>query len=146
MPTGAKLVGALVFALLAFFVAQVVKPHLPEATSIGYMSQVAAVVGLACGWAIMGPTAGRGYYRAVGSGMKTAVITAAWALFVFAFEEMLRQTLRGIYDGPMEAVVGVAQLFVEFGAYMLFPDVLAVLLIGGGLAGLQTEWASKRWT
>ena len=46
----------------------------------------------------------------------------------------------------MEAVVGVAQLFVEFGAYMLFPDVLAVLLIGGGLAGLQTEWASKRWT
>ncbi|MCB2133866.1 MAG: TrgA family protein, partial [Rhodobacteraceae bacterium] len=39
-------------------------------------------------------------------GMKTAVITAAWALFVFAFEEMLRQTLRGIYDGPMEAVVG----------------------------------------
>ena len=145
MPTAAKLMGALSFALLAFFTAQIVKPHMPESTNFGYMSQVAALVGLACGWLIMGPTAKHGYYKSVGAGMKAAVITAAWALFVFAFEEMLRQTLRNVYKGPMEAVVDVARLFVEFGSYLFYPDVIAVLLIGGGLAGMLTEWAAKRW-
>lgn len=145
MPTAAKLVGAFAFALLAFFTAQIVVPHLPEGTKYEHMWQVAAVVGLACGWMIMGPMARRGYVRSVGSGMKTAVIATAWALLVYAIGEMLRQTLRNMYDGPMEAVVDIVRIFIKFGAYVLFPDVLAVLLVGGGLAGMLTEWAAKRW-
>lgn len=145
MPTAAKLVGAFAFALLAFFTAQIVVPHLPEGTKYDYMWQVAAVVGMACGWMIMGPMTRRGYVSSVGSGMKTAVIATAWALLVYAIGEMLRQTLRNMYDGPMEAVVDIARIFIKFGAFVLFPDVLAVLLVGGGLAGMLTEWAAKRW-
>jgi hypothetical protein len=73
------------------------------------------------------------------------VIATAWALLVYAIGEMLRQTLRNMYDGPMEAVVDIVRIFIKFGAYVLFPDVLAVLLVGGGLAGMLTEWAAKRW-
>ena len=77
MPTAAKLCGALAFALMAFFTAEIVKPHMPESTNFGYMSVVAALVGVVCGWMVMGPTAGKGYYQSVGAGMKTAVVTAA---------------------------------------------------------------------
>ena len=145
MPTAAKLFAAFAFALLAFFAAEVYKPHMPEGTQFGYFSFVASLIGLVCGWRIMGPEAGRGNWAAVNSGLKTSASTVGLALLIFSTYEMLVLAFRPAYKGPMEAVVGIFDLAVGFFLMLLAWDVLAVLLVGGALAGLLSEWAARRW-
>ncbi|MFZ1725054.1 MAG: TrgA family protein [Albidovulum sp.] len=145
MPTAAKLFAAFAFAVLAFFAAEVFKPYMEEGTQFGYFSVVSALIGLVCGWRVMGPDAGRGNWMAVGSGLKTSVCTVLAALAVFSIEEMLVLAFRPAYDGPMEAVVGAVGLAVDYVQRMFAWDFLAVVLIGGALAGLLSEWAARRW-
>lgn len=146
MPTAAKLFAAFAFAAVAFFAAEVFKPHMPEGTQFGYFSFVSALIGLVCGWRIMGPEAGKGNWMAINSGLKTAVCAVLLALAVFSTYEMLNLAFKPAYKGPMEAVVGIFDLAVEyFTSVALAWDVLIVLLVGGALAGLMSEWAARRW-
>ena len=67
-------------------------------------------------------------------------------LVIFATEQMTVNSFRKLYDGPFDAVVGLVGIAVEYAMKLGAPDILAVLVIGGGLAGLLTEWAARRWT
>ncbi|MEZ5779487.1 MAG: TrgA family protein [Paracoccaceae bacterium] len=145
MPTAAKLFAAIAFALLAFFAAEVVKPNMPPGTQFGYFSFYCLLIGLVCGWRIMGPAAGKGNVEAVNAGIRTAVAIVLIALLIFSIYEMMIQAWRQYYDGPMEAIVGIFGIALDFGRGVLVWDVMAVLLVGGGLAGLLSEWAARRW-
>ncbi|MCV2872863.1 TrgA family protein [Defluviimonas sp. WL0050] len=145
MPTAAKLFAAFAFAIVAFFTAEVFKPHMPEGTQFGYFSLVSALIGAICGWKVMGPEAGRGNLMALSSGMKTALFMALVALFVFSTYEMLREAFRPSYSGPMEAVVAIFEFAVDYFVAFLAWDVLIVLFVGGALAGSFSEWAARRW-
>lgn len=145
MPTAAKLVAALVFALIGFLAAEIFKPQMPEGTQFGWFSPICAGIGLLCGWIIMGSLAGRGLRVALGSGVRTAVTVAFWALIGFSIYEMLLRSTRLRYDGPMEAVLAAFDLALDYGRLMLVPDVLAVLLVGGALGGALVEWAARQW-
>ena len=145
MPTASKLFAALAFALLAFFAAEILKPHLPEGTQFGNFSFYCALIGLVAGWRVMGPAAGRGWWAAANAGVRTAATTLAIALLIFSIYQMLVLAFRRSYDGPMEAVVGIFSVGVDYFMHVLQWDVLAVLAVGGGLAGMMSEWASRRW-
>ncbi len=145
MPTAAKLFAAFAFAVLAFFTAEVFKPHMPEGTKFGYFSFVSALIGLVAGWRVMGPEAGRGNWQAVNSGIKTSAVMVGMALIIFSTYEMLLLAFRPAYKGPMEAIVGIFELAIDFLLTMIAWDVIAVLIIGGALAGLLSEWAARRW-
>lgn len=145
MPTAAKLFAALAFALLAFFVAEILKPHMPEGTQFGNFSFYCALIGLVAGWRVMGPAAGRGKWEAVNAGIRTSAVMLAIALLVFSIYQMLVLAFRKSYDGPMEAVVGIFGVGVDYFLQVLAWDVIAVLVVGGGLAGLLSEWAARRW-
>lgn len=145
MPTAAKLFAAFGFALVAFFTAEVFKPHMPEGTEFGLLSPVSALLGAFCGWKVMGPAVGHGYIESFNGGLKTSLILTLLALFVFSTEEMLVKAFQRDYKSPMEAVVGIVQLALEFIQKMFVLDVLIVLLLGGALAGMLSEWAARRW-
>lgn len=145
MPTAAKLFAAFAFAVVAFFAAEVYKPHLPEGTQFGAFSFISALIGLVCGWRVMGPEAGRGNWMAVNSGMKTSACAVGLALLIFSTYEMLVLAFRPAYKGPMEAIVGIFDLAVDFFLALLAWDTLLVLIVGGALAGLLSEWANRRW-
>ena len=145
MPTAAKLFAALAFAAVAFFTAEVFKPHMDEGTQFGAFAPISALIGLVCGWRILGPEAGRGMWASANAGFKAAVITAVLALLIFSTEEMIVLAFRRSYDGPMEAVIGIIKLAVDFIQKMFVPDVLIVLFGGGALAGCLSEWAARRW-
>lgn len=145
MPTASKLAAAMAFALVAFLTLNTLVPHLPEGTQLGYAREISAAIGFAVGWLILGRATGRGYRDAVNSGLVTAVAVVFWALLSFSIYLMIRKSMRMMYDGPMEAVLGVFELMLEYGRTMLAPDVLGVLLVGGVLGGLFAEWASKQW-
>jgi hypothetical protein len=144
MPTAAKLVAAFAFAALSLLIATLYIPQLPKGTQLGYFRQITAAIGLLCGWWIMGNMVGRGYRAAAESGLRTSVTIVFWALLGFSIYIMIDRSMRMMYDGPMEAVLGVFQLMIEYGKKMLVPDVMIAVLFGGILAGQLTEWVGKR--
>jgi len=145
MPTAAKLFAAVAFAALGFFTAEIFKPHMPPGTQFGLFSFYVALIGLACGWRVLGPEAGRGMVNSANAGLRAALATALVALVIFSTEEMLVRAFRKEYHGPMDAVIGIIGLGVGYVERFLAFDTLLVLFAGGALAGCLSEWASRRW-
>jgi hypothetical protein len=146
MPTAAKLLAAVAFAIVAYLTAFALVPHFPEGTQIGLFREISAVIGFAVGWFVMGNLVGKGYGEAAGSGIRTSVTVVFWALLLFSIYLMVKKSMKMAYDGPMEAVLGIFELMLEYGQIMLVPDVLGVLVVGGILGGMLAEWAGRRWS
>lgn len=146
MPTGGKLVGAIVFAMLAYWVSDLVKPLLPENTSYGLLSELNALVGLLMGWKIMGKGAGETYRQAFGYGLTTLGVTIFWCLFLWSGYEILRRAIRKYYDGPMEAMREMAGQFLEYGRLIAVSEVLLPAFIGALFLAWVTEFFARRWS
>ena len=145
MPTAAKLAAAVAFALVALLTAQLYIPYLPEGMQLGWFRPITAAIGFVVGWRVMGGLAGRGYRAAAESGVRTALTVVFWALLGFSIYLMVDRSMKMMYDGPMEAVLGTFQLMFEYGKKMLVPEVIGAVLVGGVLGGWCAEWAGKRW-
>ena len=145
MPTAARLAAAIGFAAVACFAAELYKPGLPPETQWGRFTLLTTLIGLVCGWRVMGRLAGRGNTAAMGYGVRTSATIAVLALLVFSIYEMVGQALRKRYDGVMDALVGILELMLEFGTALARPEPLAVLVLGGIGAGLLAEWAGRQW-
>ena len=146
MPTGGKLVGAIVFAMLAYFLSDLVKPLLPENKSAGLLSEINALIGLVMGWKIMGKGAGVSYRQTFGYGLTTMAATVFWCLVCWAGYEMLRQAIRKYYDGPMEALKDMTQIFLEYGRMIAVQDVIWPAVIGALFLAWVTDFFARRWS
>ncbi len=145
MPTAAKLVAAFCFAIIGWLAANAHIPALGESAAYGFFREITAIIGALVGWNVMGNLVGQNYGEAAGSGMRTTVTMVFFALLVFSTHGMLNNATKMIYDGPMDAVLAIFQLMMENGRDMLTVGVLTVLIAGGMLGGVITEWASRRW-
>lgn len=146
MPTAAKLVAAVAFAIVGWIAANAYVPVLGADYDAGPFRELVALIGLVVGWRVMGPDAGQGYRHSMGSGLKTAVVLVFFALLLFSLREMVLQSMKMRYDGPTDAVLDVFSLMLERAREMMTAEVLGVLLIGGIIGGILTEKASKRWS
>jgi hypothetical protein len=146
MPTATKLFSALFFAAVAWFAAVAYAPGLPEGTPIGRLREGAAVIGAIVAWRWMGQKAGRGYLEGLGSGIITAILMFLWTNLVFSIVEMLDRTTNMRYRDAFEAVLGVFDLMMQYGALMVRPEAPLILLIGGALGGLGAEFVWRRWS
>jgi len=146
MPTGGKLVAAIAFAALAYFITDLVKPLLPEGSRIGWFSPVNAVIGMVMGWTIMGKGAGNTYRQSVGYGLTTVAATVFWALMCWSGYEMIRRSMRLYYDGPVEAMQEMAQLFLDYGKLAAVHEVIWPVLVGGIFVSWLTEFFARRWS
>lgn len=146
MPTAAKLFAAVMFAAVGFLAAQAYVPSLPEGTQIGFLREICAMLGLVIGWFVMGRLVGKGYVEAVGFGIRTSVTVLFWAVLGFSIYEMILRSTKMMYDGPMEALLGVFDLVIYYGKMMGSPEFIGTLLIGGVLGGIAAEWAGRRWS
>ncbi|WP_371037666.1 MULTISPECIES: TrgA family protein [unclassified Rhodosalinus] len=145
MPTAARLVAALILAATGFLASEIVKSVIEQEMDFGWLTLINTVLGALCGWIVVGSRAGRGYSAAIGNGLTGGAALVFWALFLQAVNEMVRLSLRRVYDGPMEAIAAVFELLVEYGAYLLDGQVIWTLLAGALLSGLVAEFASRRW-
>ena len=121
MPTASKLSAAVAFALVAAQAAHLFIPALPEGTPPGWLREVSAAIGLLCGWWIMGNRVGKGYGEAAGSGILTSALSLFWVMLVFSIVTMVKRSMRMLYDGPMDAVIGVFDLMLDYGALLAAP-------------------------
>ena len=146
MPTGGKLVGAICFAILAYFISDLIKPLLPEGTAVGWFSPVNAVIGMMMGWSIMGRGAGETYRQAFGYGFTTLAGIVFWGLVAWSGYEMLKRSMRLYYDGPVEALQEMAALFVEYGRLAAVQEVIIPAVVGTIFFAWLTEYFARRWS
>lgn len=146
MPTAAKLVAALLFAALGVVAVWIYGTLLPEATPRGGLVPSVVIIGLLCGWRIMGRAVGQGFGGAIGNGISTGVAITFLMVLLWSGVEMIERSTKMRYDGPMEAVLGMLALMVDYGTLLLDPELLGVVLIGSAVVGLAAESASRRWS
>lgn len=145
MPTAAKLVSAVFFAAVGFLAAQAFVPLLPAGTQIGFFREICAGLGLIVGWVVMGGLVGKGYVEAAGFGIRSSVTILFWATLGFSIYEMILRSTHMMYDGPMQAILGVFDLMIYYGKMMGDAGFIGTLMIGGILGGVAAEWAGRRW-
>jgi hypothetical protein len=146
MPTAAKLVCAFGMGVLGWVASEQVVPLMPEGTNFGYFFIVNLGLGLVCGWVVLGTRVGRGYYESIMAGLTGMSALVFWALFFQSLNEMLRQAFERHYDGPVEAVVAIFSIAIDFGRDLIDFNLISVLVVGGMIVGICGEWASRRWT
>lgn len=148
MPTAAKLFAAIAFALVAAVAAQLYVLALPAGRAGGSLREVSALVGLICGWTIMGAAAHRARSRvdAMGTGIRTSFTIVIVVVVIFACVEMLDRAIKGRYKTPLDAVLGVFEQALVLAPPLARPDILGVLLLGGLVGGAIAHWAGQRWT
>ena len=145
MLTAARMVAGILYAGLAWYVSQLIKPLFPEGSDLGFFAEINAGIAFLVGWQIAGSRAGGSWPAAISYGLTTTIAMTVWALFLHSGGEMVRQSLRKLYDGPAEAVVDVFGLMFEYGTLMATPQVLGMLAAGGILAGLLVEICGRNF-
>lgn len=145
MPTGAKAIAALSFAIVGWVTTNAYVPHMPDAGAAGMMREYAALIGGVVGWRVMGPAVGKGYLEAAAAGLKTVVVLVFFALLFKGLGEMLRESTRMRYDGPLEALIDVFVRMMDRAPPLATLDVMMAMVIGGIIAGMISEKASRRW-
>lgn len=148
MPTGGKLIGAIVFAALAYFISDLIKPLLAdtEGTRVAWLSPVNALVGAAMGWTIMGKGAGKSYRQSFGYGVTTLAATVFWCLIVWSGYKMILRSMAMRYDGAVHALQGMAELFLSYARLAAADEVVIPALVGTLFVSWLTEFFAKRWS
>ncbi len=145
MPTAAKLIAAIGLAAVAWLASTIVMERFPPGTDFGLFAWINLVLGLLCGWRVIGSRAGQGGAAAIASGFTGTVALVFWALAIQSAWEMVQRALDNRYDGPVEALTATFGIAVDFGAHLRDPAVLTCLLVGGIATGLLAELAARRW-
>lgn len=144
MPTAAKLVSALMLSALGWVAAMFIVPLLPDGFVEGAFVPVTAFWGLVAGWTVMGKRLGGGYPHAVAHGLTGVAFLVILALAFNSAWLMVENALMRRYQGPMDAMVGFFKFVLKNLGIMSVPEIIALLLVGGAIAGLSGEFVSHR--
>jgi hypothetical protein len=136
---------ALGFATVGWLMADAYVPNMAEVANVGYFRELTAALGAIVGWQVMGNSVGRSYYDAIGSGWKTVIVLIVYALLLFAIYDMLLMSVRMVYEDPLEAIVDIFNRMLKRAGPLFSVGVIMVGVIGGGIVGLLTENANRRW-
>ena len=145
MPNAAKLVGAVAMAVLAFIASEMVKGLFDDEMNFGWFVPVNIGVGLLVGWMVIGSRAGRGLVSAINVGLTAPFVLVFWGLFIQSCNEMVRLAMKNRYDGPFEALVAIFEIGSEWALMLVNVPLWATLLVGGIVAGMVAEFASRTW-
>ena len=145
MPTAGRLAGALAFLIYGWYIGGRLVPFFPEGKPPGFLMPLCIVLGIICGWKIVGARANKGYQAAIGHGLTGAAAFSFWIVFLVSLNQMIGKAMRRFYDGPMEGVVDIFALMVELGKDLLDLNLILSVAIGGIIAAWIAEYFAKRY-
>jgi len=146
MPTGAKLVGAICFAVVTLIAGLAYWPLMTDAPRNPAFLPIAALFGAMVGWFHVGRLAGRGLRSAVISGVAGSLWITIWSTLAFSLYEMFRRSLEKRYPMPDDALNGAVRIGIDYLSHAADPTILTILLVGGVIGGVLTESAARRWS
>lgn len=144
MPTFARLVAAVLLAVLGFGVSFLTFPYFDDGVPVSGIPVVAAIMGVIVGWAFTGARFQRQSGGAVAIGITSVIAQTLLTLFAFAIKQMLDRAFRKAYDTVMESIVGVFDAMLEYIQTVAQPDVVIAALVGGAIVGVITNWVAMR--
>lgn len=145
MPTTGKGVAAILMAILAWYASEMFRPLMPDGTGFGWFNEVNVALGVLSGWIVIGSRLNYGYNNAIGAGLTGVGALVFWAVFLQSFNEMLRLALENRYDGPVEGVVSIFEIGIDYLFTMWHMPLIVLLVVGGIVIGLVSELAARRW-
>lgn len=145
MFTAARLVAAICLGILGAGVSEMIIPLMPEGSDPGYLTVINFGVGCVIGWRFLGIRAGRGTSEAITNGITAVFVQVIASLLVHGTIEMLKLSMRNRFSEPVEAIIGILDVAVVYAQYLWNLPIIVVLIVGAVLAGLTTEFASRRW-
>ncbi len=145
MPSAIRLAGLVIFGLMAWVVSEQIVATLPEGTYVGNFSKFNALIGAVLGWIFLNPRIAQRASGPIGAGITAAVAILIWGLMLHSIREMIKLALRKYYDGPVDAVVGVFQLMIDYGMQIATPTIIITILVFGIVGGLVCSEVAKRW-
>ncbi|MEM8775777.1 MAG: TrgA family protein [Pseudomonadota bacterium] len=145
MPTASKAIAGFFMVILAWFASQMYRPLMPEGTDFGWFNEVNMAIGLLTGWIVIGSRMGRGISDGISAGLTGVAAFVFWALFIQSFNEMLRLALESRYRGPVEAIVALFEIGIDFGSHLAHRPLIILLVVGGILIGFFCELIARRW-
>lgn len=145
MPTTERGVAAILMAILAWYASEMFRPLMPEGTGFGWFNEVNVALGLLSGWIVIGSRLNYGYSNALGAGLTGVAAMVFWAVFLQSFNEMLRLALENRYDGPVEGIIAIFEIGIEYLFTMWHIPLIVLLVVGGMVIGLVSELVARRW-
>jgi hypothetical protein len=145
MPDAAKLVAAALIGLLGYVVSLQIIPLFPESVDFGNFAIWNGILGVVTGWIVMGKRAGRGFTGAINNGLGGAMMLVLWGLFLHSCLQMFDRAMDNWYNGAFRALAAIFQFMAEYALAIMSFNVVALLVAGGILAGLMTEYAWRTW-
>lgn len=145
MPTGAKAMSAAAFAVVGWLIANAYVQNMPVAEAVGRVREIAALIGAIVGWRVMGPSVGKGYLESAAAGLKTVIVLVFFSLLVVGIYEMLQESMKMRYEGPLEAIVDIFGRMLERAPTLATGGVIGAMVLGGVIGGILAENANRRW-
>lgn len=145
MPTAGRLTGALAFALLGGILGWLLTPFFDAGRVPDHWLAICICTGLLTGWMRVGAHSGQRTGVAIGTGLTGAATLAFWVLFIAGARRMIADSMRGRYDGPTDAVVGVFANMIDDAQRFADPAILTVLVLGAVAAALLTNLIGTRF-
>lgn len=151
MPTPAKLVAAVLFAALAWWVGEtIVRVALPEGVRAGWLREMLAAGGLVVGWRTIGGEAtgrmrrGTTTPRAITVGIAAAAQLLVLGLVLHSFGRMIANSLDGKYTEIGRAWTAWMTFLWQDVVLVADPVVLGTLFAGAALVGLLAGMVGRR--
>ena len=145
MPTAGRLAAALTFFIYGWYIALEAAIFFPEGNPPSYVIPLSIFVGVLVGWMVVGSRAGRGYMAAIGNGLTGAAAYTFWMIFLISFYNMIRKSLRRLYDGPMDAITDVFNLMLEQALAFYDIPLIVSVIVGGVFCAMIAEYFAKRY-
>lgn len=145
MPTAARFIAAIIFAGLAYYVTNLAKPLFPEGTQLGLFTPWSMAISFLCGWKVVGRLIGRGWTNSINTGLYGVGVSVFFVTLFFSINEMVKRSRDFRYDGPMEAIIGIFEIGLEYGVYLLDTKILIALVVTGIISGPICEAAERKW-
>ena len=144
MPTAAKLVGALLFALLGYVASELALPLLEGLWVARWTPEINAGIGAFIGWSFAGPRAGGGLVEGMSNGLTATLIGLATVLVTHGLLFALRASMRGRYRDPVDVIEAAVDFSLQGAQRLIAPQQVMVLVLGGICIGLLLELTQSR--
>lgn len=136
MPTAAKLISGLFFAVFGYLLANWLSQILPQQFHWADLRITMAVIGFLLGWINVGARAATSFRMAMSAAVTISVLLLGLTVFVSSFAIMIERGLAQRYRGLSAGLEDMLDVMAESVVAVLRGDVAVVILVAGAIGGV----------
>lgn len=146
MPTAPKLIAGLTLALVAAIASYVFAITHPELFGGTVFILSNALFGFLVGWFSFGQKPGRGFAEGATKGIRSGIVLVFISAVAFGLRYVVKGMKKGFFNEPMDVFITWLSQSADYLVMSFTPEVWAIILVGGAISGIVTQFSSRYWT